>query len=195
MDSFATQAAGETPRARAARVKFIIFDVDGVLTDGGIYVGPHGELFKPFHVRDGMGITLAHRAGLATAIITGRASEQVTRRAAELHITEVYQGALDKRTAYQELKEKRGLTDEEVAYVGDDLIDLPLLLQVGFPAAVADATDEVRACAAYISREPGGHGAARDIIEFILKAQGRWEELIAPFYETATPQDTARLGQ
>ena len=195
MDSFATQAAGETPRARAVRVKLIIFDVDGVLTDGGIYVGPHGELFKPFHVRDGMGITLAHRAGLATAIITGRASEQVTRRAAELHITEVYQGALDKRTAYQELKEKRGLTDDEVAYVGDDLIDLPLLLQVGFPAAVADATDEVRACAAYISREPGGHGAARDIIEFILKAQGRWEELIAPFYETATPQDTARLGQ
>ena len=195
MDSFATQAAGETPRARAARVKLIIFDVDGVLTDGGIYVGPHGELFKPFHVRDGMGITLAHRAGLATAIITGRASEQVTRRAAELDITEVYQGALDKRTAYQELKEKRGLTDDEVAYVGDDLIDLPLLLQVGFPAAVADATDEVRACAAYISREPGGHGAARDIIEFILKAQGRWEELIAPFYETATPQDTARLGQ
>ena len=180
---------------RAERVRLIIFDVDGVLTDGGIYIGPEGELFKPFFCRDGLGITLAHRAGLKTAIITGRESEHLHYRANELHITEVYQGALYKRTAYQELKEKRGLTDDEVAYVGDDLIDLPLLLQVGFPAAVADATDEVRACAAYISREPGGHGAARDIIEFILKAQGRWEELIAPFYETATPQDTARLGQ
>lgn len=195
MISFASQTGGPAPRERAARVKLVIFDVDGVLTDGGIYVGQHGELFKPFHVRDGMGITLAHRAGLQTAIITGRASEQVTRRAAELHIGEVFQGKLDKRVAYRELKEKLSLGDDEIAYVGDDLIDLPLLLQAGFPAAVADAVSEVRAAAAYVSRFAGGHGAVRDILEFILKAQGRWEELIAPFYETASPQDTARLGQ
>ena len=104
MISFASQTNGPAPRERAARVKLVIFDVDGVLTDGGIYVGQRGELFKPFHVRDGMGITLAHRAGLQTAIITGRASEQVTRRAAELHIGEVFQGKLDKRVAYRELK-------------------------------------------------------------------------------------------
>ena len=133
MISFASQTGGPAPRERAARVKLVIFDVDGVLTDGGIYVGQGGELCKPFHVRDGMGITRAHRAGLQTAIITGRASEQVTRRAAELHIGEVFQGKLDKRVAYRELKEKLSLGDDEIAYVGDDLIDLPLLL-LAFPA-------------------------------------------------------------
>lgn len=118
---------------RAERVRLIIFDVDGVLTDGGIYIGPDGELFKPFFCRDGLGITLAHRAGLKTAIITGRESEHLRYRAKELHITEVYQGNLDKRAAYADLKAKLGLADEEIAYFGDDLVDLPIMGQVGVP--------------------------------------------------------------
>ena len=140
---------------RAERVRLIIFDVDGVLTDGGIYIGPDGELFKPFFCRDGLGITLAHRAGLKTAIITGRESEHLRYRAKELHITEVYQGNLDKRAAYADLKAKIGLADEEIAYFGDDLV-----LQSDYP---------------------GGHGAVRQLIEFILKAQGKWEDLVAGF--------------
>ena len=158
---------------RAERVRLIIFDVDGVLTDGGIYIGPDGELFKPFFCRDGLGITLAHRAGLKTAIITGRESEHLRYRAKELHITEVYQGNLDKRAAYADLKAKLGLADEEIA--------LPIMGQVGFPAAVADAVQEVREVAVLQSDYPGGHGAVRQLIEFILKAQGKWEDLVAGF--------------
>ena len=154
---------------RAKRVKLIIFDVDGVLTDGGIYIGADGELFKPFFCRDGLGITLAHRAGLKTAIITGRQSEHLRYRAKELHITEVYQGNLDKREAYKDLKAKLGLADEEIAYFGDDLVDLPIMGQVGFPAAVLQ------------SDYPGGHGAVRQLIEFILKAQGKWQGLVRGF--------------
>ena len=166
---------------RAERVRLIIFDVDGVLTDGGIYIGPEGELFKPFFCRDGLDITLAHRAGLKTAIITGRESEHLRYRANELHITEVYQGNLDKRAAYADLKAKLGLADEEIAYFGDDLVDLPIMGQVGFPAAVADAVQEVREVAVLQSDYPGGHGAVRQLIEFILKAQGKWEDLVAGF--------------
>ena len=178
-----------TAQERAARVKIIIFDVDGVLTDGGIYIGPEGELFKAFHCRDGLGITLARKAGIKTAIITGRTSKQVAHRANELHIDRVHQGCMDKRAAYRSLKDEFGVTDEEVAYVGDDLIDLPVMLQTGFPAAVADASEEVREAAAYVARYAGGHGAVRDIIEFILKAQGRWQETIASFYDVVgTPQ-------
>ena len=118
---------------RAKKIKLVIFDVDGVMTDGGIYVGPEGELYKPFNCKDGLGITLAHRSGLRTAIITGRESKQLAYRAGELHITEVMQGHRNKRGAYKELKERQNLTDEEIAYVGDDLIDLPVMLQVGLP--------------------------------------------------------------
>ena len=173
----------QTATERAKRVRLIIFDVDGVLTDGGIYIGPEGELFKAFHCRDGMGITLARKAGLKTAIITGRTSQQVAYRAGELHIDAVHQGCMDKRAAYRELKAQFGMMDEEVAYVGDDLIDLPTMLQCGFPAAVADASEEVREAAADVARYEGGHGAVRDVIEYILKAQGRWQETIASFYD------------
>ena len=180
---------------RAARVKLLIFDVDGVLTDGGIYIGPEGELFKAFHARDGLGITLARKAGIKTAILTGRTSPQVAFRAKELHIDRVHQGCKDKREAYRSLKKEFKVTDEEAAYVGDDLIDLPILLQCGFPAAVADAVEEVREAAAFVAQHPGGCGAVRDIIECILKAQGRWQELLAPYYDAASPQDTQGMAQ
>ncbi len=177
---------------RARKVKLIIFDVDGVLTDGGIYVGENGELFKPFFARDGLGITLSHRAGLKTAIITGRSSKQVLLRAEALHIGEVYQGNLDKRAAYRDLRDKLGLRDEEIAYIGDDLVDLPLLVQVGFPAAVGDAMPDVKKHVCCIADLPGGHGAVREILEFILKAQGKWEELLAGFMK---PADLKGLAQ
>ncbi|RGS73693.1 MULTISPECIES: HAD family hydrolase [unclassified Mitsuokella] len=166
---------------RAEKVRLIIFDVDGVLTDGGIYIGAEGELFKPFFCRDGLGVTMAHRSGLKTAIITGRQSRHLLYRAQELHITEVFQGNLDKRAAYRELKAKLGLADEEIAYFGDDLVDLAIMRQVGFPAAVGDAVPEVREAAVAVSGFPGGHGAVRELIEFILKAQGKWQALLDDF--------------
>ena len=177
---------------RAKRVKCVILDVDGVLTDGGIYVGADGELFKPFYCRDGLGVTLARKVGVRTAIITGRASKHVVFRAGELRIEDIWQGNLDKRGAYRELKEKRGLSDEEIAYVGDDVLDLPIMLKVGFPIAVADGVPEVREVAQLVTDHPGGHGAVRDAFEFILKAQGRWRQILDSF---KAPGDTLGLAQ
>ncbi|MBR6268825.1 MAG: HAD hydrolase family protein [Selenomonadaceae bacterium] len=176
---------------RAKPVKMVIFDVDGVMTDGGIYTGREGELYKPFFCRDGLGITLAQRAGLLTAIINGRTSECTAKRAEELHISAVWQGYLNKRGAYLELKEKFGLKDEEIAYIGDDLIDLPIMLQVGFPAAVADAVPEVRGWSVMVSGLPGGRGAVREILEFILKAKGLWEKILEGYLSA---EDTSSSG-
>ena len=163
---------------RARRVKLIIFDVDGVLTDGGIYHGAGGELFKAFHCRDGFGITLAHSCGLKTAIITGRTSPMTAYRAAELKISAVMQGQMNKRDAYKKIKAQFGLDDEEICYVADDVIDLPVFVQVGFRAAVGDAAAEVIERAHFVSNNFGGHGAVREVIEFILKAKGFWQGII-----------------
>ena len=180
----------------AKKIKLIILDVDGVLTDGGIYTGENGELYKPFNTRDGLGITIAQKMGMKTAIITGRKSKQVAYRANELHISEVYQGNTDKRAAYIDLKNKLKLTDEEIGYIGDDLIDLPILLQVGLPMAVADAIPEVRAECKLISGFGGGHGAVRELIEFILKAQGKWSAAIKGYYEIEnTTTNTTGIAQ
>ena len=163
---------------RAQRVKLIIFDVDGVLTDGGIYHGANGELFKAFNCRDGFGINVAHACGLKTAIITGRTSEMTANRAAELKISVVMQGQMNKRNAYKKIKEQFALTDEEICYVADDVIDLPVFVQVGFRAAVGDAAAEVIERAHFVANNFGGHGAAREVIEFILKAKGFWQGII-----------------
>ena len=169
---------------RAKKVKLVIFDVDGVLTDGGIYVGSEGtEVFKSFFCRDGLGITAARKAGLILAIITGRKSPHVAHRAKELHISTVRQGQMDKRKAYRELKEEFSLRDEEVAYIGDDIIDLPIMVQAGFPAAVADAVPEVRERSHMVSGFPGGRGAVREILEFILKSQGLWERVLEGYMD------------
>ena len=168
--------------ARAKKIKCVILDVDGVLTDGGIYVAPDGsELYKPFFARDGLAITLAHKVGIVPAIITGRASSIVENRARELHIDLVYQGKLDKRAAYADIKAKTGLKDEEIAYIGDDIIDLPVMHMVGLPCAVGDAVPEVKDAAQIIANERGGHGAVREIYEIILKTQGRWDEILTAF--------------
>lgn len=177
--------------ARAKKIKCVILDVDGVLTDGGIYVAPDGsELYKPFFARDGLAITLAHKVGIVSAIITGRASTIVENRARELHIDLVYQGKLDKRAAYADIKAKTGLTDEQVAYIGDDIVDLPILRMVGLPCAVGDAVPEVKETAQIIADAYGGRGAVREIYEIILKTQGLWDEVLTAF-QTDT-DDTAQ---
>ncbi|WP_425058584.1 3-deoxy-D-manno-octulosonate 8-phosphate phosphatase KdsC [Sporomusa carbonis] len=165
----------------AKKVKLLIFDVDGVLTGGHIIFGADGEALKTFHCQDGMGISLAHKAGLKTAIITGRESEMVRRRGAELKIGDIYQGAINKVLALRELMDKHMLTLEQIAYVGDDINDLPVMVQIGLPCAVANAVPEVKAAAKFIAGRQGGSGAVRDVIEFILKAQGLWDGLIAEY--------------
>ncbi len=167
----------------ATQVRLIIFDVDGVLTAGHIIFGQDGEALKAFHCQDGMGISLAHKAGLKTAIITGRDSEIVRRRGTELKIGDIHQGAADKVVALRELMKKHSLSPEQIAYVGDDINDLPVMVQIGFPCAVANAVPEVIAVARYISACQGGNGAVRDIIEHILKAQGLWDGIIAEYMQ------------
>lgn len=167
----------------AEQIKLIIFDVDGVLTEGHIIFGQDGEALKAFHCQDGMGISLAHKAGLKTAIITGRESQIVYRRASELKIGDIHQGATDKVTALYKLMEKHSLALEQIAYVGDDINDLPVMVQVGLPCAVANAVSEVKAVARYISACSGGNGAVRDIIEYILKSQNGWDKIIAEYMQ------------
>lgn len=168
---------------RAENIKMIVMDVDGTLTDGKIFVGNEGELMKAFDVKDGQGIVLWHKSGKQSAIITGRSSQITDLRAKALGIQHVYQGRSDKRVAYEELKEKTGLDDDDICYIGDDLPDIPLMLRVGLAVAVADATEETRMAAHYVTESPGGMGAVREAVELILSAQGLWEERLAEFYK------------
>lgn len=163
---------------RSRRVKLLVFDVDGVLTGGQLIFGPGGEALKQFHAQDGLGINAAHRAGLKTAVITGRESEMVRLRGAELSITEVCQGARDKVRRLDELMKKHRLEAGEVAYVGDDLNDLAVMGVVGLACAVANAVPEVKAAAHYVAGRRGGDGAVREIIETILKIQGKWPAVV-----------------
>jgi 3-deoxy-D-manno-octulosonate 8-phosphate phosphatase (KDO 8-P phosphatase) len=162
-------------RERAKSVRLIMMDVDGVLTDGRILYSADGTEIEAFYVRDGLGLRAAQRAGILTAVLTGRVSGAVARRAKELGIPEIHQGIPDKVETYETLLRRHGLTDEAVAYVGDDLNDLPLLARAGFSAAPADAAEEVKAKVAYVTVQPGGRGAVREVIELILKAQGKWK--------------------
>lgn len=162
---------------RAARVKAIILDVDGVLTDGGLIYHAHGES-KIFNVRDGHGIVLARLAGLKTAFLTGRVSDVVRRRAAELKVDELREGIHKKGEALPELLAALKVQAEDVCYAGDDLVDLPVLRQVGFPATVADAAPEVRAAVCWTATAGGGQGAVREMIEFILKSKGLWADVV-----------------
>lgn len=159
----------------------IATDVDGVLTDGRIWIGSDGEAFKSFDAKDGMGIKIAQTAGIAFAIITGRKSKIVERRAEELGVTEVYQGVKDKWLVLCQLMDKYGLDASEVAYVGDDLNDLAIIRAVGFGVSVADGVPEIRRCAAYVTCQRGGRGAVREVIEVVLKAQGKWQEIVERF--------------
>jgi 3-deoxy-D-manno-octulosonate 8-phosphate phosphatase (KDO 8-P phosphatase) len=163
---------------RASRIKLLLMDCDGVLTDGRVTLLAEGDEQKSFHTRDGHGLVLLHRAGLRSGIISGRTSRLVERRAGELGIQYVRQGALDKIKDFGELLAEANVLEREVAFVGDDVTDIPLMKRSELAIAVADAVEETRSAAHYVTRIAGGFGAVREVCELILKAQGRWTELM-----------------
>lgn len=175
--------------ARARQIRLLLLDCDGVLTDGSLHyaateTAAHAsETTKVFHIHDGQGLRLAQAVGLPYGLISGRNSAAVTTRTRELGFTYVFQGIADKRATYEQIRQAAGLTDAEIAYIGDDLPDLPLLRRVGLAVAVADAVPEVRAQAHCITQKPGGRGAVREVIELLLQAQNRWEDALRPFLQ------------
>ena len=160
------------------QIKMVLMDVDGVLTGGEIIYTAAGDELKVFNIHDGMGITLARLAGLKTGIITVRMSEMVRRRAEELRFDAVVQGQVHKLAAYEDIRERFRLDDDDIAFIGDDLVDLCILKRVGFSAAVADAREEVKSICDYVSRAAGGRGAVREVIDLILREQGKLDPLV-----------------
>jgi 3-deoxy-D-manno-octulosonate 8-phosphate phosphatase (KDO 8-P phosphatase) len=169
--------------ARVRAIKALVFDVDGVLTPGDILVHPDGSESKRFDVRDGIAFRLAQRAGLKICLLSGRQSEAVAQRALDLSVDICVQGSQAKKPDFLEILEKLQLGPQEAAYVGDDVVDLPVLRAAGFAASVADGCPEARSAAHYVTTARGGHGAAREVIELILKAQGHWDEIIRPYVQ------------
>jgi len=164
---------------KASRIRLLILDIDGVLTNGFLYFGPRDEVFKVFHVRDGHGIKMAQLGGIEVAFLSGRRSDAAFYRAKELGVTRYFEGLRDKVPVLEELCRTLHLTPKEVAAVGDELVDLPLFHRVGLAVAVADAVPEVKAAAHWVTLNPGGHGAVREVTDLILKATGAWEKLLA----------------
>ncbi|TMH73721.1 MAG: HAD family hydrolase [Betaproteobacteria bacterium] len=167
--------------ARARRVRLVIFDVDGVLTDGRLWYGPGGEELKAFHAFDGHGVKLLRMAGLDTAIISGRESQAVEERAKELGIEYLMQGVDDKRQAFEAMLRRLKLKRAATAYMGDDVVDLPVLTRCGFACAPHEAPEDVRRRVHYIASADAGHGAAREVCEFILEAQGKLGAVLRRF--------------
>jgi 3-deoxy-D-manno-octulosonate 8-phosphate phosphatase (KDO 8-P phosphatase) len=164
--------------AQARRIKLILFDVDGVLTDGKILLHPDGSESKQFDIKDGTGIVLAQRAGLTVGFLSARTSTPTAQRAAQLGVTLIHQGVPSKIETYEQIVDELLLEDEQVAYMGDDVVDLAVLQRAGLSAAPADAVDEVRSRVHWVSRCSGGQGAARALIELILRSQDKWEALV-----------------
>jgi 3-deoxy-D-manno-octulosonate 8-phosphate phosphatase (KDO 8-P phosphatase) len=174
--------------ARARKIKLFLMDVDGTITDGGVCListtaadgnGPASvSEMKIFNAQDGQGLSLAHTMGIQTGFITGRRSPAVAKRAEELNVTFVYLGQAKKTQAFEECVKKAGVTEEEVAYMGDDLPDIPLAQRAGLAVSVADGALELKAVCHYTTRRHAGRGAAREVVELILKSQGRWEEAV-----------------
>lgn len=168
-------------RERALRIRLVIFDVDGVLTDGSLFLGDDGQEYKAFNSRDGHGMVMLQQTGVCLAVITGRTSNVVQMRMESLGISHVYQGYRQKLPAYEELKQRLALDDTEIAYVGDDVVDLPIMRRVGLPIAVADAHSAVKRGAVWTTSAPGGRGAAREVCELIMDAQGTLEQMMAHY--------------
>ncbi len=168
-------------KERAKRIRLLLLDVDGILTDGRIVYDGSGREVKFFHIRDGQGIRLLQRAGIGVGILTGRGSKAVDRRARELGIDPVLQKVRDKGRALQEILTRKKVRADEVCYAGDDLVDLAVLTSVGLAVTVPEASAEVKAVVQYTTRLPGGQGAVREIAEILLKAQGKWENVIRDF--------------
>ncbi len=163
----------QNARSKAKKIRLLLLDVDGVLTDGSIILDNQGNELKAFHVRDGHGIKLAQRSGITVGIITGRKSEVVNIRARELGIQDVHQGAYRKIIAYESIVAKYGVSDSEVAFMGDDIVDSEIFERVGLAAGVADADPAIRPHVDLITKTDGGRGAVRELINFILKSQGK----------------------
>jgi 3-deoxy-D-manno-octulosonate 8-phosphate phosphatase (KDO 8-P phosphatase) len=169
---------------RASRIKLLLMDCDGVLTDGRLMLLENGDEQKLFNVRDGQGLALLHRAGLKSGIISGRRSSFVERRSRELGIDYLRQGSTDKIKDFTALLAEAEVKESEVAFVGDDLADVPLMHRAELAVAVADAVAETREAAHHVTQQPGGHGAVREVVELVLKAQGRWHELVDHFLKS-----------
>ena len=167
--------------SKAARIRLILFDVDGVLTDGRVVLHGDGSESKQFHIRDGIVMVWAERVGLKIGLLSARTSTTTVERAAQLGITLVRQGVSSKVDAYDEIVTELGLRDEEVAYMGDDIVDIGVLSRVGLAAAPADGVPEVRERVHWVAPSAGGAGAARDFLELILRAQGRWDFIVRSF--------------
>lgn len=169
---------------QATMITHFVFDVDGVMTEGRLFFTEQGEACKDFHVRDGLGLQLLQRAGIRIAVISGRDSPIVTNRLHTLGIHEIYQGVPDKGRVYAEFKQQHRLQDRQIAYMGDDLIDLPVLCQAGLAICVADAHEQVRQHAHWCTRNPGGQGAVREACEWLLQAQNKLQPLIQQYLPT-----------
>ena len=162
-------------------IKLFILDVDGVMTDGRIIMDNGGKEIKNFNVRDGHGLKLLQRYGIKVAILTGRQSKVVEHRAKDLDIKDVYQKVFNKKDVFEKIMKNHKLSPDEAAFIGDDIVDIPVLRRVGFSVAVADAADVVKKTVDYVARNSGGRGAVREICEMILKAQGKWPEIAAKY--------------
>lgn len=165
----------------AEKIKLLAFDVDGTLTPGHLFFGAEGEAYKAFHVRDGMAMGLAHDMGFITGLVTGRSSDIVRRRGEELHVHFLLMGVLDKKKALETILEKYNISWKEVAFMGDDLNDLPLMTKSGLSGCPADAAKEVMMAASFVSQYNGGYGAVREFIEEIMKARQMWDRVLARF--------------
>ena len=168
---------------KAAKIRLLLLDVDGVLTDGAIIIDSRGGETKRFDVRDGLGVALLIRSGIRVGFITGRSSDVVRLRAKELGVRIIYQGVQDKADVYDKIKHETGLTDEEIAYVGDDIVDLPIMRRAGLAVAVRDSWPGIRPGADYVTEAEGGRGAVREVSELILKAQNHWQRLADPYFD------------
>jgi 3-deoxy-D-manno-octulosonate 8-phosphate phosphatase (KDO 8-P phosphatase) len=185
--------------AAARRVRLLGLDVDGVLTDNGVFIGPVAGArveLKRFDIQDGLGMILLRTADLPVVWVSGRSSEATALRAAELRVAELLQvPGPRKLAAFDELLTRRGIGWEEVAFVGDDLADLPVLRRVGLPIAVANAVADVKAVAAYVTRASGGHGAVREVIELLLRARGEWADILERYFAGAEMPETAEKAE
>lgn len=168
---------------KAKRMKILIVDIDGVMTDGRIIYSIYGDELKFFDVQDGFGISLLNRAGIKTIIITAKKSRIVKLRARDLKVTKAYQGCIDKLIPFNSILKDFKVPADEICFIGDDLIDLPILKRVGFAVSVPNAVDEVKKEAHYVTSKMGGRGAVREICDIILKSQLRWEEVTSRYYK------------
>ncbi len=167
---------------RASKISVLVLDVDGALTDGRIVYAEYGDELKFFDVQDGAALVFWHRVGLKSAIISGRQSKLVKRRAKEMRVDFVAQGKLIKLPVYEQLLKKFRVSDEQVCAIGDDLMELPILRRVGFAVAVPAAVDEIKGVCHYVTQRPGGRGAVRETVDLILKAKGLWEQVLQRYH-------------